>query len=418
MKTWIRWSLRGWCTVIVVGLCVPLVGCRKGGKSGSAPDPGITQAPDKRQEGDHSEQKKTEKVQPEPVKWDQPAGGGDSGSGVVLQIKRNPGRVRVYEGNIQRSQVGNNNYTETGNFYLTFFTVDQTPEGFNRMAIRRSFLTRSRKETLENGRKIDRILPNTDVIMNLGPNFDFVAGKRCYAFDPQNRVAYRSESLVIMRDSAYKRGIIVTQNESFIVLETSVGRERLARARILKIEKIPTPHLFRYDTPHYFFPILSRRAVRPGEQWRFKVPVIIPLDQSGKTSMMPTQFDVTITGRLREIVGTGTERAAVIDYQLTGLFDTTQEPFTQRYSKEFLDRNRVVHEVSGKGSLQLQLDKGLILNKQENLTIKLFASSVVNKPNNQGTKLNENRATIQSSFQMKWIKPGTRLRTGATVPQD
>ena len=65
------------------------------------------------------------------------------GAGVAIRLKRNVGKVRIYEGSFDRRQVGKNSFVETGKFYLTFFTNDHT-KGYDRISIRRTFLDRTR----------------------------------------------------------------------------------------------------------------------------------------------------------------------------------------------------------------------------------------------------------------------------------
>lgn len=340
------------------------------------------------------------------------------GAGVALRLKRNVGKVQVYEAKFDRKQLGRNRYTETGKFYLTYFTNDRTPEGYDRVSIRRTFLDRARKETYENKKTVDRILPMTDTLLDLGPNFEWVAQQRCYAFDAQNRVAYRSEDLIQMRDGTQKRGIIVKRDADSLVLETTNGREMIAQARVARAERIPTPHVLKYDTAHYLFPILSAREVQTGQTWRFRVPVIIPLEQGGQRAVLPTQFQMAMTGRLSEVRNRGGSTIAVVDYNLAGHFDTSKAPYTQRFSKAFRDRNRIIHEFTGKGWIRLNVERGVIVEKQEDIQVKLYGASLVRQPNNKPPKKEETEATITSSFNMRWLPPGTRLRSGAVVPGD
>ncbi|MCZ7646624.1 MAG: hypothetical protein M5U26_15275 [Planctomycetota bacterium] len=361
--------------------------------------------------------KPAEENQPQVAPAPAPAPRGPVVDGSVELRMRNPtGRTLVYEVRLDRTQEGNNRFTETAHFYLTSSCLDLTSEGLARIALARLYLDRSRKETLENGKTIDRIQPLTPELVNLGSNSDFVGGKRCYAFDAQNRIAYRTEDVVEMEDGTLLIGVLTKQDEASVTIETLDGPRMVARARIRRIYKIPTPHVLQFDTPHYFFPIFSSRPVAAGDRWAFKVPVIVPLEEPGVGRVLPTSFDVRLEASLRELRGGGDDQMATVDYAYEGKFDSSAEPFVGRFSQAFRDRNRVVHQLTGQGSAAVDVARGIVLEKTETFTILLAGSSLVPQPNNQPPKQEVRQDKLISRISLKLLPPGTVLRNGERVP--
>jgi hypothetical protein len=348
-----------------------------------------------------------------PVKWETAF---KPGPAVLLRLKRATGKAAMYEGTLSRRQEGKNKYVETGSLYLTFICNGPTAEGYDRLAIRRTFLERSMRETLESGRVQDRILENTDELVNLGPNCDFVGQQRCYAFDAQNRVAYRADEELALKDGSVVRGTISRQDDQELTLETAEGPRRVARAEVAATRLVPTPHVLHYDTPHYFFPILSGKPVEPGETWVFRVPAIVPIPQGGGAMWLPTQFDVRMTGRLREVRGAGDEQVAVVDYRYWGAFDSAEEPFRSRFSAAFLDANRVRHELDGQGLAEIHVSQGLMLSRQDAFVVRLQADSTIVSAPDKPARQEKSWAAITSRLDLKLLAPGTRLRSGAVVP--
>jgi len=335
------------------------------------------------------------------------------GQSVTLRLKRAPGRGLIYEGALERSQQSDASYNESAEFYLTVLCKQQDG-ALDQLAFRRTYLNRSRHEVLENGRKIDRILENTDDLVNLGPNFSIIDTLRCYAYDAQNRVAYRTEQLLILKDGRQLRGAVVAEDKDKLVFLTGDDKFDVARDKIETLGKIEQPLLCINDTPHYLFPLFSNKAVAPGETWRFKVPVIIPVEQG---PVLLTQFNAGMIGRLREVRQSGGTQIAVVDYQVSGVFDSKAPEFRARFAEAFHEANQVVHRLSGSGTVTLDVEKGRILEKSETINATLYGSSMVQQGANKPAVQKEKRAEMVSKYRIRLLPPGTRLKNGKVIPE-
>jgi hypothetical protein len=349
----------------------------------------------------------------QPVAWRDRAVPGPS---VTLRFRRGTGKSLIYEGTLDRTQQGNNGYIEHSEFYLTALCVEQA-EGLDKLAFRRTYLDRKRTEMLEKGKRIERALENTDDLVNLGPNFTLVNSLRCYAFDAQNRMAYKTEQLLALKDGRQLRGAVLTQDAQQIVFLTGDDKFELRPADVAELSTIPQPHVCIADSPHYMFPILSSRALSPGETWRFKVPAIIPVEQGTPPRLLPTQFNISVVGRLREVKQTGGRQTALVDYKISGAFDSADAEYRSRFPDKFHEMNRIVHKLEGTGAAVFDVEKGWLLEKSEDITVTLFASSVVPQAADKPMKREENKAEIQSSYRIKLLLPGTRLKNGKVIPQ-
>jgi hypothetical protein len=351
-----------------------------------------------------------ESAQPEdpPVKDPTPVTGG-----TVLAHKRNVGKVLVYEGSFDRQQTGTNKATESGSFYITYYTAERDRAGANLdlVAIRRTFLDRKRTETMEQGKTVDKVLPNSEELIELGPNFKDAQGLRCYGFDAQSNIAQFFEDILTLQDGTLVRGRVTRKDENTVTVETNEGQKEFARLRVTKMERVNTPHVLMYDTPHYFFPIFSSKPVEPGSTWSFTIMMVIPMNQGGG-GVMPTQFPVHMTAKLRALQG----GVATIDYAVRGEFDTEKEPFKQRFGAAFLQRNRMLHSIESQGTITLDVQKGVMIEKVEEAKIHIEATSVIPVAANQPPQQNHTESTIVSRFRLKWLPPGTKLKSGVEVP--
>jgi hypothetical protein len=197
------------------------------------------------------------------------------------------------------------------------------------------------------------------------------------------------------------------------------GEEKLdlPRTAVEKLSNIPQPHVCVNDTPHYLFPIFSERSVAPGDTWKFKVPVLIPLEQGNPPRVLPTQFTASLIGRLREVRQAGGSQIAVVDYQVNGTFDSAAEEFRERFPAAFHEMNRVVHRISGAGVATVDVEKGRILEKTESFDLALYLSSIIPQPAEKPAKQEEKRVDQKSSYQIKLLQPGTRLKNGKVIPE-
>jgi hypothetical protein len=265
---------------------------------------------------------------------------------------------------------------------------------------------------------VDRILPNTSEFVNLGPNCDFVGNQRCYAFDSQNRMAYRADEEVVLKSGQRLVGTITQRDEQGVTILTRDSEQRqVKREEIVRSGAIPQPHVLQYDTPHYFFPIFSKNPVSPGDTWAFRVPAIIPIEQGEGRVVLPTQFEIRMVARLREVRGAGSgAETAVVDYRFEGAFDSAKEPFSERFSPEFQQSSHVVHSIAGQGCVTVQLAQGRLLEKQEDFAVHLAADSSVAVSPSTAPKEQHQRADISSRLALRLLPPGAKLRNGEVVP--
>ncbi|MCX7804271.1 MAG: hypothetical protein N3A38_03675 [Planctomycetota bacterium] len=294
------------------------------------------------------------------------------GPPVLLRIHRRRGKVEVYEGKFELREEGPARSRETAEFYLSVFCLGVNSQGLDQVSFRRSHTERRREEIYANGkRSVDRSL--RDDIVNLGGNFDVVAGLRSYAFDDQGRCAYRADE-----------------------------------------RRFAIPHLIQYDSIHYLFPMLPKREAAPGESWSYELPLAVPTTLVGMSGLAPTGFMGRFTGRLREVAVRGGRRTAVVDYEMFGEFDSNGAEFRSRFPEDFRNRQRLYHKVELKGTCDLDVDAGRIVAKTEAARVTLTSEAVVV----EGTRARNAVTTIQAHTRMtlNWLPPGTRLKTGAVVP--
>ncbi|MCW8132063.1 MAG: hypothetical protein KIS92_17075 [Planctomycetota bacterium] len=334
-------------------------------------------------------------------------------NGQVLQFSRNIGKVTVYEASFEREQTGKNRATESGTFYLTYYPSDRDKgSGLDLVAIRRTWLDRKRLEVTEQGKKVDKILPLNEELIDLGPNFKETAGRlRCYGFDAQNNIAQFFEDELTMQDGTILRGHVVKDDENTTTIETNEGQREVAKLRVKSRQRIYTPHLLIYDSPHYFFPILSSKPVAAGSTWGYTVQMVIPLNQGGG-GVMPTQFPVKLTAKLRALQG----GVATIDYTARGEFDSDKPPFSERFGEQFRQRNRMIHAIDLSGTITLDVKSGTLLEKVEDMKVHMEATAIVPVAPNQAPQQNHTEADITGRFRMKWLPPGTKLKSGVEVP--
>ena len=338
------------------------------------------------------------------------------GAAVMLRLKRTVGKSLIYEGSISRTQQSINSYEEQGTFYLNLLCADSS-EGMDQVAIWRTFTDRKRSEKLENGKKIERALDNSNELIDLGPNFNIVGSLRCYAFDTQNRLAYHSDQLVTLKDGRQLQGKIISETAEKLVLQTKEDTLEFFPSEITASNPVLLPYIFHHETPHYLFPIFSGRSVSPGDVWKFKVPIIIPIEQGSAACILPTQFNVSMVGRLREVREINGGSQAIVDYQVVGAFDSKDDEFSMRLPAAFHDSNHLVHKVSGEGELVIDVKKGWIVQKHESFTIELYAKSFVMQQEGKPAREDVSKAEITSSYDLKLLEPGTRLKSGAVVPK-
>lgn len=351
----------------------------------------------------------------EALEWSQPV---VPGPAVVLRSKQTAGKCRIYEGTMTRTQHAKNSYEAKDAFYLNVYCADRKG-GMDRLAIERTYTGRRRVEILENGKRVEPVsLDNGRDLIKLGPNSEMAGNLRCYLFNSQNCIANRSETVYLTKTGRRYQGQVISENDEQITLVTNdEGKVVLRRADLAAEQAVDIPHVFHNENPHYFFPIFPQKKVAPGDTWRFKLPVIIPLEQGNPPRVLPTQFAITFTGRLREVRNAPEGQVAVMDYRIDVIFYSSDEAFTDRFPQFFRAANRVYHRVAGTGELSLDTGKGWMLHKSESLKITLYASSMVSDGADKPPRFEENKAEIDSQFEIHLLQPGSRLKSGAVIPE-
>ena len=364
--------------------------------------------------------KKIDEKKDEPVVWTQKV---VPGPAIEIRLKRNLNKVLVYEGSLDRSQQAATSYSEQDKFIATIVCASKKNEvikGQNKeldmLAIRRTFTERKRSETLESGRKLAPVLPNTEDLINLGPNFDVINQVHCYAFDNQNIMACRTEQVLTLKDQSQLHGKVIREDDDKVFFMSGDDSIDVPRADIVSNVVVAVPHICMNESPHYLFPMFSERKVAPGETWAFKVPVIMPVEQGVPPRVWPTQFYVRMVARLREVTQAAGTQLAIVDYQLAGRFDSKSDEFAARFPASFHQANRLVHKLSGEGMLVVDVDNGRIMQKNETFHFTLYGSSIVVQAPGKAAKEETHKAEISSHFEMKLVMPGTRLKNGAIIP--
>jgi len=373
-------------------LCAGLIAC-----AGTATQKEIPVSDD----GPKSKEKEKE---PKPVKEEptQPVETANTGRGVLLRLKHRPGQDALYEANFDRRQEGTMKFVEAGAFTLRFACLENASNGLDLLSIERVYTDRTRTEIYPNGKKQPILQPNIKEFLDFGPNMQYVAGARAYAFDSQGCMAYRKEDLVHLDDKTLVRGEITKQDPNFITVETVQGQKYIARARIAKIDSADIPHVLIYDTPHYYFPIFSSKPVSVGDTWAFRLPVILLTEHT--EGVLPTHFQVRCVGKLRELQTSGDHQIATIEYTYTGDFDSGADAFKDRFSDEFREKNRVMHSIEGSGTLVLDNTRGLILEKTDTFKMKMIGESHAPKSLNKPAEENIAKLELTSLFKMKYLR--------------
>lgn len=356
-----------------------------------------------------------------------------TGEGAVkLRMVRPVNKSMIYEGTLDREQRGKNSYHSVDTFYLNSLCASRE-EGRDLLAMLRTHLKRTRQEKYENSKPLETAPLNSTDLIDLGPNFNTVGTLRCYAYDSQNRLAYKTMQLLTLKDGSQFHGNVARRDDKKLTFISDdekdnmvVGSMELPLEKVLRVEPIPLPHVCINEAPHYMFPIFPERAVSTGDTWRFRVPIIIPLELGLQAKIAPTQFDAIFNGKLRDLRETPAGRVATVDYSIDGAFDSSLPEFKSRFTEEFQNGSRITHKFTGTGWATIDVERGWMLERHENFTFNFYGLTqlppeqkfdkngklVSEKPR----KPSESKADITSRFDLKLLMPGTRLRSGAVVP--
>ncbi|HYG77195.1 MAG TPA: hypothetical protein VEK08_19480 [Planctomycetota bacterium] len=374
--------------------------------------------------------KPEEKPKEQPIAWTQKM---VPGPAVLLRIKREEGKILIYDGTLNRTQDSVNSYIDSSAFYLTFLCaarreekVNGRPAVLDLVCIRRTYTNRDREEKLENGKTVKRPMQLTEDQISIGENYEKVGSLNCLKIDSQNCAAFMTQQLAQLKDGRSLRGSVLSEENDKIVFQTSTDLFNLKRDEIASMTYVPQPHVILDESPHYLFPPLPSQKKSPGETWRFRIPVVIPVQQGNPPRILPTMFQAVVDCRLCEVKQAGNSQTALIEYKVAGVFDSAGEEFAARFTQEFHDAMRIIHRMNGEGLLHLDVEKGRILEKSENFNFFLYGKNNAPQPEAEkpakGEKQEkkerptEQKADINSQYHMKLMLPGQRLRNNVVVP--
>jgi len=145
--------------------------------------------------------------------------------------------------------------------------------------------------------------------------------------------------------------------------------------QILRATRTPF-HFVWYDSLCYFWPVLPRHEVRPGDRWAWDVPVIVGREFSNNLMSLHARFHFVEMGRLAGRGGAGGPAVAVIEYSYYGLLDTGDPIDAAKMppnSPGLLWRR---HAVEGKGLAYLDVEGGKMIWKSEEFTVTIEHKTV------------------------------------------
>jgi hypothetical protein len=293
------------------------------------------------------------------------------GPEAVLRLTRKPGRMLLYEVELDRRQEGRNRFEEQDRFYLGYHcqrSVAQGEERFDITALRRTYIARRRREFFENGQEVERTPLNTTEFVFLGHEGELEGRQRAYAFTPQNHLALRVR-----------------------------GKEEELPLILLK------------DLPHFYFPVFPKESVMPGITWTDVRRAIIPMEQ------YPTGFKLRFFGRLREIREENGMVLGVVDYRYQGFFDSSQAPNRERFPDWFHRQHQLIHEFAGVGEALVDLRNDRLVERRDSFRVRMADRLMAPQPEGRPPQLQLDVTELVSRFKMKWLPPGTQINTETGV---
>jgi len=132
-------------------------------------------------------------------------------------------------------------------------------------------------------------------------------------------------------------------------------------------------HFVWYDSLCYFWPVLPKHEVRPGDRWAWDVPVVVGREFSNNLMSLHARFHFVEMGRL---AGRGGADVAVIEYTYYGLLDTGDPIDAAKMPPNTPGLLWRRHAVEGKGLAYLDVERGNVIWKSEEYTVTIERKTV------------------------------------------
>jgi hypothetical protein len=174
-----------------------------------------------------------------------------------------------------------------------------------------------------------------------------------------------NERRVVRKDHARKMQPIITPNTQAVA-----GRRGYRFVRINELGQIArstaTPfHFVYYDSLCYFWPVLPKYEVRPGDRWAWDMPVVVGREFSNNLMSLHAHFHFVEMGRLRGRGGANGPLVAVLDYTYYGSLDTGDPLDAAKVPPNTPGLLWRRNAVEGEGRAYLDVERGRIIWKRE-----------------------------------------------------
>ena len=142
--------------------------------------------------------------------------------------------------------------------------------------------------------------------------------------------------------------------------------------QILRATKTPF-HFVWYDSLCYFWPVLPKHEVKPGDRWAWDVPVIVGREFTNNLMSLHARFHFVGMGTL---AGRGGANVAVIEYTYYGVLDTGDPIDAAKMPPNTPGLLWRRHGIEGKGLAYLDVDCGKVVWKSEEYTVTIENKTV------------------------------------------
>jgi hypothetical protein len=265
--------------------------------------------------------------------------------GLLLRFKYEPDRVLRYDVDFRARTDGLGEMDDAVRavvYYHCLGTVDtEKGAGFHKVNITRRELTRNKKEVDAKGRRV----PPVTAVRTSEPDIT-----ENYAYDAK-------------------------RNKNYFPIDER-GVFGLSAKRPF--------HRVWYDSVIYLLPVLPPGKVRAGSTWTQDLPVytsagyIPPAGEYRRGN----DFKLTFRGRVDRVYERSDQAIAQISWSCSGTFDT--QAYYERFPPNFHNRQRLIHEVAGKGQAVFNVTHGVIASQSGQLTVSIIHRMLVSKRNRDG----------------------------------
>ncbi len=135
-------------------------------------------------------------------------------------------------------------------------------------------------------------------------------------------------------------------------------------------------HFVWYDSLCYFWPVLPRHTVRPGDRWTWDVPVIVGMAFTNNLMSLHASFHFVEMQRLEVRGGQPGPLVALIEYSYYGLLDTGAPVDAAKMPPNTPGLLWRRHAVEGEGRAYFDVERGKVVWKSEKYTITIEAKTV------------------------------------------